>query len=381
MTGTADRMPWTVVHLTADDSPATRNVSMLLRWLAEQPDISLHTVLWLPGWADTDAFRLGRFHDVARDHRAWLARSARRAGLDDKADALTRRAVRSTLATVPATGAIYLNGAGCVVALRYIPPGERTVVTHLHPTDRDADPPLLPERVEHLLAATDVWLAADEETRDWAVAEWGIDPDAVGIVGDLVDLAGWDGRNHPEDPNRLSLAIAGGAWFRSDHTARLVQALLRLRPALDLDLLWTEVEQEEHLAPLLHDLGTLGVRDRLRLPASHGETAERLRDAHVLALTAPDDDPPWEAWQAAQRGLPVVCFDSHRRAPDIGRHVEGRVVGYLDVVEMAGAVLDLVDATRTGAARDFEASRAALADRDIRVVGRQLIERTREVGR
>src|SRR5690606_28848702 len=133
------------------DSPAMRNVTTLVGWLARRPDVDLHTVLWLPGWADTSRFARGRFHDVARDHRRPLARAARRAGKERRAGALTARAARANLASIPGGGVVFLDGASCAVALRYLPPGERFVVTLVLASDREADP-LPPERLEQLLA-------------------------------------------------------------------------------------------------------------------------------------------------------------------------------------------------------------------------------------
>jgi hypothetical protein len=169
-------VPWTVVHLTADDGPAMRAVEVLIAWMAGQPVVRLHTVLWLPGWSSTARFEEGTFHDVARDHRRPVPRALRRAGRDGLAGRVTARAIRSTLRSVPRSGGLYLNGAVCAPALRYLPPGERWVVTHLHAADREAAASLPEEHLARLLEATDVWFADGEETRDWACATWGIDP-------------------------------------------------------------------------------------------------------------------------------------------------------------------------------------------------------------
>lgn len=361
----------TVVHLSADDSPAMRNLSVLMAWLARRPDVDLHTVLWLPGWADTAPFRVGTFHDVAKDHRGALARLARKAGRHREAGALVARAARSNLASIPPGGTVYLNGAETVVALRYMPAGERRVVTHLLESDRNAD--LAPERIEQLLAVTDEWLADSEETRTWAVDSWGLTADDVSVVGELVDLELWNQRNRPPDQHHLDLAVMGGPWFASDHTARLVQRLLKLRPELELDLFWAEVERAEHLAPLLHDLRILGIRDRVRLPESHEEVHHRLQRSHVLALTSPDGDTPWLPWEAARNGLPVVCFDTHRHAHEVGSVVRGHVVDYLDVPAMADAVLAVIDEARMPTTSAHEMARSELADRDVAHVGERLL--------
>lgn len=365
----------TVVQLTADGGSAMQSAEVLATWLADRPDVALHTVLWLPGWSNTARYEAaGTFHDVARDHRRALPGALRRAGAGGLASKLTARAIRSTLASVPPSGAVFLNGATCAPALRYLPPGDRRVVTQLRATDRDAVEAMPAGHLERMVRATDVWFADSEATRGWAVAVWGIDAHAVELVGELVDPAVWEARYEPSDPDRLVLAVAGASWFRSDHTARVVQTMLRLRPELDLQLLWTGVDREEDLAPLLHDLELLGVRDRLHVPSSDVELRDRLREVRAIVLTTPDRLPPW------QGGLPVVCFDSHPQADEIGRDPQGRVVEYLDVVGMAEAVIGLHDDVRTGAHRRFEDGRAGLPQRDVRIVGERLLDVARSAG-
>lgn len=374
--------PWTVVNHSADDSPATATAITLVGWLAAQPDVDLHTVLWLPGWTSKDPFRAGRFHDVARDHQLRALQLLRDRGRNGLAGRLTGLAARRTLMRVPRQGVLYLNGAACVASLPYLPGDGRTVVTHLYAADRSAEPALAPNRVARLVAATDLWVADDEVTRDWAVEAWGIEPEAFCWVGEVTDLAAWERRNEAAaTADLLSLAVSGGVWFRRDHTARLVQVLQRLRPAVTIDLLWTEVERDEHIAPMLHDLDVLGVRERLRIPADHADLHQRLADVDVLALTAPEDDAPWLPWEATKRGLPVVCFDSHPRAAAVGDEAEGIVVGYLDLEAMAEAVIALGLGKKEEAIRTFDERRAHAAAHDVGVVGARVSTRAAEVGR
>src|SRR5690606_4135371 len=118
----------------------------------------------------------------------------------------------------------------------------------------------------------------------------------------------------------------------TDHTPRLVQTLRKLRPDLAIELVWTEVMRSpDHLAPLVHDLDHLGVGDALELPASDLDARAQLDDIDALVLTAPDHEAPWVAHEAANRGVPIVCFDTHRVGADIPEGA-GLVVPYLDIV-------------------------------------------------
>lgn len=357
----------------ADDSPPSVGISHLMAWLAREPTVDLHSVLWAAGPAGTAPFEHGRFFDVGADHRRLVPRVARRVGLVRVGGGLAGRAVRSTLRAVPPSGVLYLSTAHAGAVMRYLPPGPRTVVTHLHAMDRRGERPLPDDKVAALCEATHVWLAADEDTRAWAAETWGIPIDAITVVPEPADSSDWNRATRLGDPNQLRLGIAGAAWFRSDHAGRLVQILRRLRPQLDLELVWTEVIRSvEHLAPLLHDLDHLGVGDALELPSSADQVMASLDDIDVLALTTPDDEAPWVAWEAATLGVPIVCFDTHRVAPTVEDGV-GLVVPYLDVVALAEAVLAIHDEDPADDAA-INTHRAELRRRDVNFVGPQLLE-------
>jgi glycosyltransferase involved in cell wall biosynthesis len=342
-------------------------------WLHRQPDVDLHTVLWSRGHNPSSTYDFGRFANVADAHEALLPTVLRAVGLTRIGGGLAGRGVRAALRSVPTTGVLYLSTSFSAPVLRYLPPGERTVVTHLHTIDREADPPVPPDRVAQLREATHVWLAVDETTRTWAVEAWDLDPAAIALVPEPVDSGGWNRAARHPDPTHVRLGVRGGAWFRSDHTARLVQQLRRKRPDLQLDLVWAEViGSPDHLAPLRHDLEHLGVAQHLELPRSADEVLAALDDIDVLVMTTPDDEGPWAVHDALARGVPAVCFDTHRMAADL--HDLGIVVPYLDVAAMADAVLGLhadeVDDEAPGIAR----RRAELRRRDVSVVGPRIVE-------
>ena len=95
----------------------------------------------------------------------------------------------------------------------------------------------------------------------------------------------------------------------------------------------------------------------------------------VCALTSPDEDTPWLPWEAARNGLPVVCFDTHRHAAEVGSVVRGHVVDYLDLPAMADAVLAVVDEARMPTTRTHEDAHSELAARDVALVGNRLLDR------
>ena len=366
-------VPWTVVSHTADDSVPATSVPRLMAWLHDQPGISLHTVLWASGHNGVAPYDFGRLADVGSAHESFAARSLRGVGLHRVGGGVAGRAVRSTLRTVPKDGVLYLSSARAGAVLRYLPPGDRTVVTHLHAMDRASDPPLPADRVAALVEATDVWLAVDEETRSWVVAEWGIDPELVHVLPEPVDPALYTVAERVASAGELRLGLRGTTWFRRDHASRLVQVLLRRRPELQLDLVWADPVTSKHLGPLLHDLRMLGAIDRFELPRSADEIREKLAEVDVLALTTPDDDAWWVLSEAQSAGVPVVCFDSHRSASVVADS-GGSVVPYLEVADMADAVLDFVAAQRSSQAERIAAQQRVLNSRGPAAIGSRLLE-------
>lgn len=376
----SEPLPWTVVSHAADESPAAVGVSHLLGWLAQEPSVQLHSILWAPGPGGTKPYRKGRFANVGAAHRHPAVRLLKATGQERIGGGLAGRLVRTKVRGVPRTGVVYLSSAGAGAVLRYLPDGPRIVITHLHAIDREADPPLPTDKVERLVEATHVWLASDEETRAWAAASWGIEPDAITVVPEPVDPTTWTISTRRADPDRLRLGLAGAPWFGSDHSARVVQVLRRHHPDLTLDLTWArQVASPDHLAPMLHDLRHLGFEDPPVLPASTDEVLRVIDDLDVLAISTPDDHEPWLVWEAAARGLPIVCFATHHAAATLPAG-NGTVVPYPDPRAMAEAVAAIHREAVDTETATIDGQRAALRKRDVTILGPELIELARRAG-
>jgi len=344
----------------------------LLAWLASRPEVDLHSVVWTAGPRGTKPYEVGRLHDVGAVRRRLLPLRLSRVGLQRIGGGLMGRSVRATLRDVPG-GILYLSSGFAGAALRYLPNGDRVVLTHLHAIDRLADPPLSGGDIARLRAATTHWLATDDETRIWAAATWGLEAGAITIVPAPVDPLAWSRPRHRPNPEVLRLGVAGASWLRIDHTPRIVQAVGARRPDLALDLVWSQaVIDPGHLAPMRHDLHELGLADRLRLPTSTGGPMATLDDLDVLVLSSPDDEAPWVAWEAAARGIPMACFDTHRAASAVVAG-GGVVVPYADIEAIAEAVIDAHEDDGAPSAATTSARRIALRDRDVAVVGPMLM--------
>jgi glycosyltransferase involved in cell wall biosynthesis len=343
-----------------------------MAWLQDHPEVELHTAVWAAGHHGTAPYDFGRLYDIGSAHERLLARGLRGFGFTRLGGGVAGRAVRRTVRNMPTDGVLYLSSVRAGAVLRYLPPGPRTVVTHVHVMDRLAEPSLPADRVATLVEQTAIWLAVDDETRTWVTDTWGVEADRVHVVPEPVDPASWTRSAHLTDPNQLRLALRGSTWFRRDHAARLVQLILRRRPELQLQLVWANPVASKHLGPVLHDLRQLDVYDRLELPATADELRALMVDVDVLAFTTPDDDVEWVMSEAGAAGIPMVCFDSHRSVGGVTA-AGGVAVPYLDVAGMADAVLAFLDRQRSSVDESAVAKVDDLRNRDMSVIGPRLL--------
>lgn len=364
--------PWIVVNHAADDSSSSAGIVHLLRWLHAADGVDLHAVLWEAGYRPTAPYDHGRLIELGPAHAYLPSKVLRSVGVTRLAGGLAGREVRSRLSRLPDRGVLYLSTTRSAPVLRYLPTGSRTVITHLHAADRLEDPPIAPDRIEMLAEDTDVWLAADDETRDWAMATWGLDRSEIHVVPAPEDPAASPRSIRVTDPDVLRLGLRGGTWFRRDHAPRLVQQLLAKRPELDLELVWTEAVGAKHLGPVLHDLRMLGLEDRVVLPDDDQAIRAELAEMDVLAFTTADDDMGWLLADAGGAEVPMVCFDSHRSHAGVSA-AGGRVVPYLDLSAMADAVLDLLHERRSTTDEEAAAARDRLHNRSMAVIGPRLL--------
>ena len=94
---------------------------------------------------------------------------------------------------------------------------------------------------------------------------------------------------------------------------------------------------------LLLEAARLGLADRIKLTGPSDRPAELIAAMDVFSLTSREDPFPLVMLEAAAAGLPLVCFAQAGGAPEFALPDAGHIVTYLDVAEMADAVVHLLE--------------------------------------
>lgn len=334
-------------------------------WRTGAPTVLLHFLRWLKAntampfgvvlrdgagdlRADFEALApVAAWADVAPGSRSATARFFGRAGRRPDAPLLALLGGRR-----PAL--IYSNTITNGVVLDALAYTGAPVITHVHELDFWITERVDPADLALTRARTDRYIAASRAVHDTLVGHLRIPPAAVSLVYEFVSGATETGGPSPEQL-RATLGIPGGApivggvgttdWRKGvDLFVQLAAVMARDRPEAPVHFVWVGGERAGvTAAELRHDALKAGVSERVHLCGTHTSVSPYLRLFDVLALVSREDPYPLAMLEAAQAGLPVVCFADAGGAAEFVSGDAGIVVRYLDLRAMADAVWRLID--------------------------------------
>ncbi|WP_197067126.1 glycosyltransferase [Ensifer sp. ZNC0028] len=152
-----------------------------------------------------------------------------------------------------------------------------------------------------------------------------------------------------------------------------VGAALKLTTTLDFQMYWIGSASESGPDPEL-EISRRGVSDVVKWLGPKDVPSDYFRQGHVFLLPSREDPFPLVCLEAAQLGLPVVCFDE--RAGGMHSFVEqdaGIVVDYLNVEQMAAKVRELLEDDAHRVALGSKAKERAFSKYSVDSAARRII--------
>ena len=228
------------------------------------------------------------------------------------------------------------------------------VITHVHELDFWITERIDPGDLALTRARTDRYIAASQAVHDTLLHRLQVPVAAISLVYEFVSGATvTDGQ--PPDQLRAALGIPRGApvvggvgttdWRKGvDLFIQLAAMMMRQRPEAPLHFVWVGGDcAGRSAAELLHDARKAGIAERVHLCGTQASAGPYLRIFDMLALTSREDPYPLAMLEAAQAGLPIVCFADAGGAPEFVGNDAGIVIRYLDLPAMAEASWRLID--------------------------------------
>lgn len=192
----------------------------------------------------------------------------------------------------------------------------------------------------------DHFIAVSDAVRDNLLARHAIPADRISVVHEAVPSSGVRGIDSSPRAEGAPAVIAccgvGDPRKGVDLLPRLAGELALACADQSFLIRWIgRVDPEWH--DLLHlDLDRLGLVDRVEFLGELADPRVVLEDADVFVLPSREDPFPLVCLEAAQCGLPIVCFADAGGAPELVEEDAGRVVPYLNIRAMAAAVAEIV---------------------------------------
>lgn len=322
----------------------------LLEWLRRNSSLRF-AVLLQRGGPLLDEFR-GVCETFEMHPRPLVSRYR---GVRDALQQLHQRRLRRALGNMRPR-LIYANSLASLPAVEMLSHLQCPLITHVHELEFYIRK-LGSERFASWQRRTGTFIAASNAVRENLVQGHGIDHGRVELVHEFLPVAsepcartatgGAETRRQYGIPEGVPLVGAIGTlgWRKgSDLFAPLAAIANRMHNRGPVHFAWLGGKSDCGPArEMLHDAEKLGIGDRVHVLGSAPNASGFLEAIDVFALLSREDPYPLVVLESASTGRPIVCFAGSGGAPEFVEDDAGFVVPYLDIDQMAGRLVELVN--------------------------------------
>jgi glycosyltransferase involved in cell wall biosynthesis len=316
-----------------------------------------------------------------RSAKTLTTRALYRAGLHGVSERIRLRRLKRLLQRED-IGLIYSNTVVNGGILDFLSDLGCPVITHVHELEQyiryQAGLPTFGKVRKH----THHYLAASKAVQANLTRNHGIPENQIDLVYEFIPIDPGLSSGLPEERRRIreklrippdALVVCGSGttdWRKGPdlfvQLSVLVRKRLREQPVY---FLWVGgLSEDTTMAGIRYDMATSGVERWTRFLGHVSDPLSYYAACDVFALVSREDPYPLVMLEAASLGKPVVCFDGSGGAVEFVEKDCGRAVPYLDMEEMAAAVVSLLE---SDSLRRQMGQRAAE-----KVAGRHTVEKT-----
>ena len=369
----------------------------LARWLRANTDLDFE-LLFLQGGELEEEFRsLARVWildewdpprpAVVLDSLAW------KFGLERHAPMIRTRALRWRMRRARHFDLVYVNTAGSVRPLRYLPLDDPIVLTHVHELSVGLDFHLPPEDRELISEVTRHYIAVSDAVARETERAFGAAPDAITRQYGFIELPPEDAPAGETAALRRSLgipedaAVVGAAglthWRKAPDLFVALAQMVHRRLDRRVVFVWLGGNPDSPVWEAAHaDRARADLEDVVHFVGEQPDPIDWLRALDLFVLPSREDAYPLVCLEAASVGVPTVCFATGGIAdfvaPD-GEEPAGAVVPYPDLVGFVAAVEALLTDPDERRRRGEVACRRVTERHAVAVGAQGLLDDLREV--
>jgi glycosyltransferase involved in cell wall biosynthesis/SAM-dependent methyltransferase len=241
------------------------------------------------------------------------------------------------------------------------------IITHAHELQKSIERWAPGEIMAATLKCSDFFLAGSTEVADNLSVSHGVPKDRLGVVYDFIEPYG-----HEQEPDvaakaemRKELGIGvddvvvfgcGTTDWRKGPDLFLEIARLACPQVPQLKFVWIGGDA----APYMAEVHRAGLEGRVLFLGNRRESRRYYYVGHIFLLSSREDPCPLVALEAADAGLPVVCFTGAGHIPTFVGEECGVAVSYEDVRAAAQAIARLASDSQLRRAQGEQGRKRAL---------------------
>jgi O-antigen biosynthesis protein len=257
------------------------------------------------------------------------------------------------------------------------------IITHAHELENAIKRWCVKEELEHLIELTDHFIAASPPVARNLENGHHVLPERITTVYEFIRCHGKNGdspvptaiRRQKQLPAEGLIIFGCGTtdWRKGPDLFIEVADQARTLGLKDAHFLWMGVDTGE-VQELEAKVRRLGLEERVRFIGEAQDARSYFAAGDLFLLTSREDPFPLVCLEAADCGLPIVCFDKAGGMPDFVQDDAGYVVPFEDTKAMAEKLMALSFNREERLRRGAVARQRVLARHDISIAGREIFQ-------
>ncbi len=280
---------------------------------------------------------------------------------------------------------IYINtlvpgDIGAILSSLKIP-----IITHAHEMEHAIRRWCAPEHLAALLKVTSRFITASPPVAETLQRSYGIDPERMDTIYEFVrcsqvELGTWSktevrkSRQLPED-GFIFFGCGTMDWRKGpDLFVEVAQRTIQNFHRRNAYFFWIGgASSPEEDRDLRATIAAAGLSDHIQLLGEVADPTAYFAAGDAFVLTSREDPYPLVCLEAADCGLPIICFDQIGGIPEFVGADAGYVVPFGNTQAMAEKISHLCESPEEGGRRGAVACRRVRSQHDVSVAGEQIM--------
>lgn len=197
--------------------------------------------------------------------------------------------------------------------------------------------------VQALLKCTDHFIVPSLAVKDHLISNLEISPSRISLLNSFIPARSRLVNGDPIPRSTYNIGGAGTTDWRKGPDLFISVALhvFKRLPDSKIHFFWKgATEHHVETERLLYDINKAGLADKVTVLPANQEMGDFYSLLDIFLLTSREDPYPLVVLEAADAGIPSICFDHSGGAPEFVKESGGGLtVPYLDTVQMADKVI------------------------------------------